>query len=56
MQALDYVKLMIQNFVKPHKISAFCLDKQKSFVPKKELHNFIALRFLKSIMARITLF
>ena len=26
---------MIQDFVKPHKISAFYLDKQKSFVPKK---------------------
>ena len=27
---------MIQDFVKPHKISAFYLDKQKSFVPKKD--------------------
>ena len=27
---------MIQDFVKPHKISAFYLDKQKSFVPKKK--------------------
>ena len=27
---------MIQDFVKPHKISAFYLDKQKSFVPNKK--------------------
>ena len=27
---------MIQDFVKPHKISAFYLDKQKTIVPKKD--------------------
>ena len=29
---------IIQNFVKPHKISAFYLGKQKSFGPKKVGH------------------
>ena len=30
---------MIQNFVKPHKILAFYLDKQKGFVPKNEVRT-----------------
>ena len=28
---------MIVNYMKPHKISAFYLDRQKSFVPKKKV-------------------
>ena len=34
--AENFCIFMIQDYVKPHKILAFYLDKQKSFVPKKE--------------------
>ena len=40
-KAQTFSMLMIQNFMKPYKISAFYLDKQKSFDPKKRFNSLV---------------